>query len=72
MIIHTIITFRINFLDFSLCMLSYVLMPDDIYSVEDNAAGKGLMSYIVEGVTTTVCFSQVLNIICATVAYLKT
>ena len=26
-------------------------MPDDIHSVEDNAAGKGLMSYIVEGVS---------------------
>ena len=29
----------------------YKLMPDNIYTVENNAAGKGLMSYIVEGVS---------------------
>lgn len=31
-------------------LFSYELMPDNIYSVEDNAVGKGLMSYIIEGV----------------------
>ncbi|XP_046453781.1 ionotropic receptor 93a-like [Daphnia pulex] len=29
--------------------LKFEIIPDNIYSVEDNAAGKGLMSYIVEG-----------------------
>ncbi|XP_046657738.1 uncharacterized protein LOC124351030 [Daphnia pulicaria] len=28
----------------------FEIIPDNIYSVENNAAGKGLMSYIVEGV----------------------
>lgn len=31
-------------------ILRYIYLPDNIYSVEDNAAGKGLMSAIVEGV----------------------
>ncbi len=28
----------------------FEIIPDNIYSVENNAAGKGLMSYILEGV----------------------
>lgn len=42
-------------------LIRYEIIPDNIYSVENNAAGKGLMSYILEGVMNNYIQNQLLN-----------